>query len=111
MKILYMMPVTVSGGGHGASEMKRRQAILQQWATADCRVTVSGQSVEQQNRLSATAKAPALAYGSKALNVWSMHPTASMSAWQTRLRSRTIFRSRNLKSWLSASMAASSATG
>jgi allantoin racemase len=49
VKILYVMPVTVSGGEHGSSEMKRRQAILQQWAFADCRVTVSDLDIGPQS--------------------------------------------------------------
>lgn len=45
MKILYIMPVTVSGAGHGAPEIRRREAILQQWAIEGCRVVVSGLEV------------------------------------------------------------------
>lgn len=40
MRILYIMPVYVSRGGHGSEEMTRRREVLQQWAVPKCRVSI-----------------------------------------------------------------------
>src|SRR5512135_2800123 len=40
MRVVYIMPGTVSKGGHGVAELERRRGILQGWASPGTEVSI-----------------------------------------------------------------------